>query len=68
MTKYNEMIFICTGGKTCLEDCKCKVPHRSYPIGGQPCSDPNQGSCWHNNHKDKKFHECTHELLPKAKV
>lgn len=34
----------------------------SLSISGQYCSDPNWGSCWHNNHEDKEFHECYHEI------
>lgn len=50
---------ICTGSKTCLEECICKEPHT--PIRNSSCDDP--GSCYHNNHSDGKFHEEGHILV-----
>lgn len=49
---------ICSGLATYQKDCGCKLPHSIY----QDCADPHSGSCYHNEHSDRKFHEEGHEL------
>lgn len=53
-----ELECICDGWETCLKECECKKPHSIY----LECADPYGGSCYHNDHNDEKYHECSHVL------
>jgi hypothetical protein len=50
---------ICTGHETCLKDCECKNVHDI--LVNHFCYE--EGSCWHNDHTDGKFHEEYHRSI-----
>lgn len=49
------LTLICEGHKTCLKHCRYKHPFK--PVKGMQKVD-NLGSCYHDEHLNRKYNEC----------